>query len=73
MIYYVCIDDFTNYTKDKTFFHSIRDEVFTEREMRKYNLPRSKFIKVKARKSDTYFSFGVRKFYRGTLVKVLED
>ena len=73
MIYYVTIDDFTIYTKDKKLFHSIRDEVFTEHEMRKYNLPKSKLIKVKARKSDTYFSFGVRKFYRGTVVTILED
>lgn len=73
MIYYSAIENFTNYRKDKTGFTVIREELFTEHEMQKYNLPKQKFIKVKARKIDTYFSFGVRKFYRGTDVIVLED
>ena len=73
MIYYFATEDFTNYRKDKTGFPIIYGELFTEREMQKYNLPKSKFIKVRARKIVTYFSFGVRKFYRGTKVKVLED
>lgn len=73
MKYYMCTKDFDCIRKDKTAFTVFTGELFTEREMEKYSLPERFFVKINARKKDTYFCFGVRKLYRGTEVKVLGD
>ena len=73
MIYYMCTKDFECIRRDKTAFPVFTGELFTVKEMEKYSLPVRFFVKIKARKNDTYFCFGVRKLYRGTEVKVLGE
>ena len=76
MIYYMCKNDFLNYPAyRKKSFPVFAGELFTEKEVVKYDLPlqSNKFIKVKANETDTYFVFGCRRFLKGSRFEVLGE
>ena len=74
MIYYMCKQDFLNYPKyNSKGFPVFTGELLTEKEMEKYSMPKHRFIRVIAKKTDTYFCFGVRRFFRGSEIAVAEE
>ena len=50
MIYYMCKQDFLNYPKyNSKGFPVFTGELLTEKEMKKYSMPKHRFIRVKAK------------------------
>lgn len=74
MIYFMCKTDFINYPKyNSKGFQVFAGELLTDCEMKKYSMPKSRFIKVQIKKTDTYFCFGVRRFIKGKHIEVLGE
>ena len=74
MVYLMAKTEHMNYPYyKKEGFQVFAGELFTEREASKYSLDRSRFIKVNIKKTDTYFCFGVRRFFKGSHIEVLGE